>query len=370
MASKVEILEPLISTEITRLFKIRHPIVLAGMNLSGAELASAVSNAGGLGVIGGVGYTPKMLRKEIQELKSLLRQPDLPFGVDLLIPAVGGTARATNYDYTGGHLPELIDIIIEEKATLFVCAVGVPPKWAVEKLHAAGIYVMNMCGHPKHALKSLESGADILCVQGGEGGGHTGEISTMVLIPQVVDLVKGRKSPMTGRQVPVIAAGGIFDGRGVAAALSLGAQAVWVGTRFVASMESKAPPRHVDAIIKSASDQTIRTTIYTGRPMRVLKDDYNSEWEEKRRLQMLELQAKGIIPALSEDTIEKNAKFRPLLLGQAIGGIKEQLPAGVILNQMVTQAAEILRTNSTYLVSSPHAKAAKPVFSVEQSAKL
>ena len=149
--------------------------------LSGAELAAAVSNAGGLGVIGGVGYTPKMLRREIHELKSLLRDPKLPFGVDLLIPQVGGSARKTNTDYTMGQLPELIDIIIEEKATLFVCAVGVPPQFAVDKLHAAGIYVMNMCGHPKHALKALQAGADLLSVQGGEGGGHTGEISTIVL---------------------------------------------------------------------------------------------------------------------------------------------------------------------------------------------
>ena len=132
-------------------------------------------------MIGGVGYTPKMLRKEIQELKSLLREPNLPFGVDLLIPQVGGNARKTNSDYTQGQLPELIDIIIQEKATLFVCAVGVPPKFAVDKLHAAGIYVMNMCGHPKHCIKALNSGCDIICAQGGEGGGHTGEISTLVL---------------------------------------------------------------------------------------------------------------------------------------------------------------------------------------------
>jgi NAD(P)H-dependent flavin oxidoreductase YrpB (nitropropane dioxygenase family) len=116
-------------------------------------------------VIGGVGYTPKMLRKEIAELKSMLRDPSLPFGVDLLIPQVGGNARKTNHDYTGGHLPELIDIIIESGAKLFVCAVGVPPKWAVEKLHANKIIVQNMCGHPKHAMKALEQGVDLLAVQ-------------------------------------------------------------------------------------------------------------------------------------------------------------------------------------------------------------
>lgn len=367
----VEQLDQMISTEITRMFKIRHPIVLAGMNLSGAELAAAISNHGGLGVIGGVGYSPKMLRREIQELKALLRDPSLPFGVDLLIPQVGGSARKTNTDYTQGQLPELIDIIIEEKATLFVCAVGVTPAWAVEKLHKAGIYIQNMIGHPKHCLKALESGADILCVQGGEGGGHTGEISTLVLIPQCIDIVKGRKSPLTGKQVPIIAAGGIYDGRGVAASLAMGAQAVWVGTRFVASFESKAPKRHVDAIIKSGSDQTIRTTIYTGRPMRVIKDDYNTTWEEKRRAEMNELQSKGVIPAQSEDFIAKNPRNIPMLVGQAIGGIQDQLPAAVILNNMVTEAAGLLRSNAGYLVgSAPTAKAGKPAFSAQQSAKL
>jgi NAD(P)H-dependent flavin oxidoreductase YrpB (nitropropane dioxygenase family) len=351
-SAKVPQLEQLISTEITSLFNIRHPVVLAGMNLSGAELAAAVSNAGGLGVIGGVGYSPKMLRREIAELKTLLRDPSLPFGVDLLIPQVGGSARKTNTDYTGGQLPELIDIIIEEGAKLFVCAVGIPPKFAVDKLHKHGIPVMNMCGHPKHALKALDSGADLLCVQGGEGGGHTGEISTMVLIPQVVDLVQGRKSPLTGKQVSVLAAGGIFDGRGLAAALSLGAQGVWVGTRFVASFESKAPPRHVDAIIKHSSDQTIRTTIYTGRPMRVLKDKYNAEWEELRRNEMLDLQSKGVIPVMNEDAIVNNPEYRPLLLGQAIGGVHEQLPAAEIVNRMVTDAVRIMKTSASYLGST------------------
>merc|ERR1712054_359990 len=127
-----------IRTPITEMFGIKHPVLLAGMNVAaGPKLAAAVTNAGGLGVIGGVGYTPDMLREQIAELKEHLDDKNAPFGVDLLLPQVGGSARKTNYDYTDGHLPELVDIIIEEKASLFVSAVGVPPKWAVEKLHAA-----------------------------------------------------------------------------------------------------------------------------------------------------------------------------------------------------------------------------------------
>merc|ERR1712187_828410 len=112
---------------------------------------------------------------------------------------------------------------------------------AVDKLPAAGIPVMNMIGHPKHVAKALAAGVDIICAQGGEGGGHTGEVATSILIPMVVDLVQGKTSPLTGKQVPVVAAGGIYDARGLAMALSLGADGVWVGTRFVASVEGGAP---------------------------------------------------------------------------------------------------------------------------------
>eukprot|EP01052_Picozoa_sp_SAG31_P056444 SAG31_NODE_16168_length_720_cov_1.109501_1_plen_145_part_10 len=124
----------------------------------------------GIGVIGGVGYTKEFLRTQIKEIKAGLVDKDLPWGVDLLLPQVGGSARKTNYDYTKGELPELIDIIIEEGAKIFVSAVGVPPRFAVDKLHNAGIPVMNMIGAPKHVKKALAAGVDIICAQGGEGG--------------------------------------------------------------------------------------------------------------------------------------------------------------------------------------------------------
>merc|ERR1719482_31113 len=146
-------------------------------------------------------------------LKDDLVDKNAPFGVDLLIPQIGGGARKTNKDYTGGQLPALVDIIIEEKAALFICAVGVPPKWAVEKFHAAKIPVMNMVGAPKHVDYALAQGVDIICAQGGEGGGHTGEVATSVLVPAVADLCKGKPSPLTGKPIIVCAAGGISDSR-------------------------------------------------------------------------------------------------------------------------------------------------------------
>ncbi|KAL6173099.1 hypothetical protein ACJQWK_00666 [Exserohilum turcicum] len=138
--------------------------MLAGMNVAaGPRLAAAVTNAGGLGVIGGVGYTPDMLREQIAELKEYLNDKSAPFGIDLLLPQVGGSARKTNYDYTKGKLNELVDIVIESGAKLFVSAVGVPPKAIVEKLHKAGVLYMNMIGHPKHIKKCLDIGVDIIC---------------------------------------------------------------------------------------------------------------------------------------------------------------------------------------------------------------
>jgi len=346
-----------ISTPLTKLFGIQHPILLAGMNVAaGPELAAAVTNAGGLGVIGGVGYTPDFLRQQIEAVKSALKDKNAPFGVDLLLPQVGGSARKTNYDYTEGKLPELIDIIINEKAKLFVSAVGVPPRWAVDRLHAAGIPVMNMIGAPKHVSKALEAGVDIICAQGGEGGGHTGDVATSVLIPKVVDLCRGAKSPLTGGPVYVVAAGGIFDGRGLAAALCWGAQAVWVGTRFVCAKEAGAPPRHQQAIIKADYHDTIRTLIFTGRPMRVLKNEYIMKWENERATEIRDLIAKGVIP-INKDIEERMNKgdapspkemaaVRPLLMGQCAGAIADVKPAREIVNEMVSDAIAVLRSNT------------------------
>lgn len=168
-----------------------------------------------------------------------------------------------SYDYTKGKLNELVDIIVDSGAKLFVSAVGVPPKAVVDRLHQNGILYMNMIGHPKHVKKCLDLGVDIICAQGGEGGGHTGDVPTTVLIPAVVNLCKGKTSPMTGQPVQVIAAGGIYNGQTVAAALMLGASAVWVGTRFILTDEAGAPKAHQEAVRTSGFDDNIRTIIFT-----------------------------------------------------------------------------------------------------------
>ncbi|KAB8233303.1 hypothetical protein ETB97_004669 [Aspergillus alliaceus] len=341
-----------IRTTLTDLLKINHPVLLAGMNVAaGPKLAAAVTNAGGLGVIGGLGYTPEMLREQIAELKSYLIDKNAPFGVDLLLPQVGGNARKTNYDYTKGKLNELIDIIIECKTSLFVSAVGVPPKAVVDKLHGAGILCMNMIGHPKHVQKALDVGVDIICAQGGEGGGHTGDVPTSVLIPTVAKLCQGKKSPLTGKPVQVVAAGGLYNGNSVAAALMLGASGVWIGTRFILSDEAGAPVAHQEAVRTAGFEDNVRTIIFTGRPLRVRTNPYIKNWEENRQDEIKQLTSKGIIPVehdlenmpddVDDETLD-NA--RPYLMGKVAAVVTEKKPAKAIVDEIVNDAAELLQS--------------------------
>merc|ERR1712187_842421 len=221
-------------------------------------------------------------------------------------------------------------------------------------LHEAGIAVMNMCGAPRHAIKATELGVDIICAQGGEGGGHTGEIPTSMLIPAVVDVVKGKISPFTGEQVQVVAAGGIADGRGLAMALSLGASAAWVGTRFICAEEAGAPPRHQKAVLAAGFTDTMRTIIYTGRPLRVIKNDYAKEWATKPN-EITELTSKGIIPIEHDFKTRENigpmdiVKASPLLSGQVAGLVTEVVPAKDIIDEMMTGAMDMISLNASRL---------------------
>ncbi|KAI1768063.1 2-nitropropane dioxygenase [Hypoxylon sp. FL1150] len=339
-----------ITTPLTKLLGIQHPIVLAGMaRASGGLLAAAVSNAGGIGVIGGFQYTPDQLRAIIAELKANLASPDLPFGIDLALPQIGGGARATNHDYTGGKLAELIDITIASGARLFVSAVGVPPRDVLEKLHAAGILVMNMVGHPRHAVKALDLGVDMVCAQGGEGGGHTGDVAASVLVPAVADVARRYRPKMLGGSTAlVLAAGGISDGRSLAAALMQGAAGVWVGTRFVASVEAASSDAHKEAVVSCGYDDTQRTLVLTGRPLRMRTNAYISRWHAQPQ-RIAELCERGIVP-MEHDLDEgvEDVDF-PHLMGQVAGSIRKIQPAAEIVKEMVDGAVDMLRLGNTYL---------------------
>src|SRR5690242_7677657 len=263
-----------------------------------------------------------------------------------------------SYDYTKGKLDQLIDVVIASGAKLFVSAVGVPPRHVVERLHKAGILYMNMIGHPKHVKKCLELGVDIICAQGGEGGGHTGDVPTTVLIPAVVELCRGKTSPMTGKPVQVVAAGGIYNGQTVAAALMLGASAVWVGTRFILTDEAGAPKAHQEAVRTAGHDDNIRTIIFTGRPLRVRANSYILNWEENRQNEIKELTGKGVIPVeydleklgddLDDDTMD-NA--RPFLMGKAAAVVNEKKNAREIVDEFVNDAVKWLQTTNGFIVS-------------------
>jgi len=377
-----------LSTPLTKMFGIKHPVLLAGMaGAAGPELAAAVTNAGGLGNVGGVGFTPDALRRTIKMLKDDLVDKNAPFGVDLLLPQVGEGARKTNKDYTGGELPALIDIIIDEKAALFICAVGVPPKWAVDKLHSAGIPVMNMIGAVKHVAKALEAGVDLICAQGGEGGGHTGDIPTSILLPGVVAAVAGKTSPLTGEPVQVVGAGGIADGRGLAMALACGCTGVWVGTRFIACDEAGAGPFHKKRVVSADYSDTIRTTMYSGRPMRVFRTPYNVEMETSRRHIIKQMESMGIPAWIADMDADKLEGANPasvgtlnlsevrtqeeikngvelsshekhsrgvFLTGQVAGAITDIKPAQAIIDDMVSMAAEQIRSLTNF--TAPVAK--------------
>jgi len=273
-----------------------------------------------------------------------------------------GFPSPRSYDYTKGKLDELVDIIIESKAKLFVSAVGVPPKHVVDRIHAAGIVYMNMVGHPKHVQKCLDLGADAICAQGGEGGGHTGDVPTTVLIPACVALCRKARSPLTGGPVQVVAAGGIHNGPLLAASLMMGASAVWVGTRFVLTDEAGAPEAHKEAVRTAGFDDTVRTIIFTGRPLRVRKNAYIENWETARQAEIKELTGKGVIPAEhdlekymneggedgkegdghGDDLDDKLDQFRPWLMGKCAAVVNEQKSAKAVVDEFVEEAVACL----------------------------
>jgi len=241
-----------------------------------------------------------------------------------------------------------------------------------------------MIGAVKHVNKALETGVDIICAQGGEGGGHTGEIATSILLPKVVDACRGKTSPLTGEPIIIVGAGGIFDGRGLASALSVGCSGVWVGTRFICADEAGAGPLHQKRVLEAGYDETMRTIIYTGRPCRVLKTPYAVDFEENRQDVIKQSQEVGLPAWIFDADPEKMEGANPssvgtlqlsekrtleekkngvelskheehlrgvFLSGQCAGAITEVKPAKAIIDEMVAMAADQLRTASTFAAS-------------------
>lgn len=312
-------------TPLCDLLGVKHPIMLAGMGgVSYAELVAAVSNAGGYGVLGMAGRTPEFIRDEMRKVKGLT---DKPFGVDLLAASPESLTAS-------------VEIIIEEGASSFVAGLGVPMP-IMEKLKKAGLKVMVVCGAVKHAVKAEQAGCDAVICQGGEGGGHTGLVGTMPLVAQAVEAVK----------IPVVAAGGLYDGRGLAAALTLGATGVWMGTRFIASQEAHAGDLYREAVLEAADEDTIRTRSYSGKPMRVKKNPYVEEWETRpQEIQPFPMQAMlstraGVMGGIGGQLEGLDPEKSCFAMGQSAGGIHEVLPAAQIVANLIKEAeAAIDRT--------------------------
>ena len=213
---------------------------------------------------------------------------------------------------------------------------------------------MNMVGAPKHAEKALKAGVDIVCAQGGEGGGHTGDIANSILIPAVCDVAKRYKSPLTGEPALVVAAGGIYDGRSLASSLMQGAVGVWVGTRFVAATESGASRLHKEAVVSADFTDTLRTLTVSGRPLRVRMNDWVAKWEAQPS-KVKELTDKGIVP-MAYDIEKDNEVDMPFLMGQVAAIIKDVKPAKEIVEDMVAEAVTMLKLGQSFMDAAPRSK--------------
>ena len=370
---------PVLRTKICDLLNIEYPILSAGMGPSligektGApvELVVAVSEAGGLGVLGASGYTVDELREAIREIKRLTGKP---FGVDLLLPSqivsagdrviegpktmplaeIVKTLPEAHYKWMMKTkeemgLPDIegdikldgttmlphasIDVCIEEKVPLFCAGLG-NPGFMVEKARAVGMKVLGISGNTKNARRIAESGADLVVAQGHEGGGHTGRIGSAALWPQAVD---------AAAPTPVLGAGGIGDGRGIAAALALGCQGAWIGTRFLATREGGALDIQKQAIVKATDEDTRRSYLYTGKTSRATYNRFHDAWEASG-LDPLPFPIQVMFSSGMVQMFEKaglNDYVGPFA-GQISGMITEIEPAAKVLEDMVRETVDVL----------------------------
>jgi enoyl-[acyl-carrier protein] reductase II len=322
----------MLHTPICEYFGIKYPILLAGMGgVAMHKLVAAVSNAGGLGVIGAASLSPSELRSEIRKTRELT---DKPFAVDLLAPIA---------DMMRPHMP----VLLEEKIKIFVAGLAVPAEF-VETMHDHGMKIVVMCGKVHHGVKSQDAGADVVVAQGTEAGGHTGEIGMLSLVPQMIDAVR----------LPVLAAGGIADGRQVAAALTVGAQGVVIGTRFIATPEAQAAPGYREAIVKAHEDSTLRTKAYTGKTCRVIRTPYAMEWEKDPAKikpfpeQAMISQRNGVMNYTGvRGDVDPERTFMPT--GQGAGLIREIKPAAEVFADLLRETEAALNKAQQLITGDP-----------------
>lgn len=377
-----------LKSRICEMLGIQYPILLAGMGgASVPRLAAAVSNAGGLGVLGAAACSPDQLREWIKEVRSLT---DKPFGVDTLLPA--SVRRGSKPQSGGGNIDPMemlgeykdfardfmdkeglesvgrssiiadmapskggrnspqvfskeffeaqMNVVVEEKVPVYAAGLGNPGPW-MDQLHANGTKVMAVVGAVKHAVQVVSSGIDLIVAQGHDGGGHNSPIGTMALIPQVVDAVAGR--------IPVLGAGGISDGRGIAAAFMLGAEGAWIGTTFLATDEAGIEDYQKDVIAESGDGDTMVSRSVTGKPARVIRNKWSQAWiDEKKEPLPMPFQSIVAGPVLASAMASKRKDIAPGFAGQGMGLIKKVRPAAEVMKDLVADAEKALTGASQY----------------------
>jgi enoyl-[acyl-carrier protein] reductase II len=317
-------------TPICERLGITYPVFQAGMGwVARGELAAAVSAAGGLGVIGaGSTSTPQELRDEIRLVRS---RTDKPFGVDILF----ATVRASGSEvvrYTEA-VEAMVEVVLEERVPVLISGLG-SPKAVVPEAHKRGIFVMSVVGAVRHAVKAVGDGVDAVIASGCDGGGHVGQIGTAVLIPAVVDAV----------DVPVLAGGGLADGRGLLAALAFGAQGVWMGTRFIATEEALAHENYKAKIVAIPETGTVVTRAHSGKPCRLIRNAFTASWEGREQaIEPYPLQALHVGHAASERGRRQGDTDNGVLpAGQSVGLIREIKSAREVVSDIVAEAAAVL----------------------------
>ncbi|MBI4308585.1 MAG: nitronate monooxygenase [Chloroflexi bacterium] len=362
---------PVLRTRLCELLGIEYPIVQAGMGgrtawvfATNPELVAAVSNAGGLGVLGAAGMDPPVIHDDIVRIKKLTSKP---FGVDLLLPGgegaiSGATVQEAQLDPKlvtfveqlrerfdlplGGAPPgerrhlfpetirEQLRVVFEDRVPVFVSGLGDPGPWAREA-HKRGMVVMSLVGNVKAAKRVAQSGVDVIVAQGYDAGGHTGRVGTFSLVPQVVDAVA---------PIPVMAAGGIADGRGVVAALALGAVGAWVGTRFLATREAGIRDYHKQRIVQAGDEDTRITRIYSGKTMRALANPVIEAWE-KSGMPTMPMPLQGTLMDRFTASAVAAQRFDLVVqpAGQGAGLVRELMSAREVVEEMVSEAVAILQ---------------------------
>lgn len=356
-------------TRLTDLFGIKYPIFAFSYM---SPVVAAVTRAGGFGVLGAVRFTPEELENELKWLDDQLNGK--PYGVDVVIPVSTAAAGMGDEEDLAVRLREMIpkghreyvdqlldkygvppaqpdavpnrdllgwvestarsqvEVALQHKVSLVVSALGPPPADVVETLHAKGVKVGALVGSAHHAKAQVENGADIIIASGTEAGGHTGDVATMVLVPEVVDAV----------DVPVLAAGGIGSGRQVAAALALGAEGVWTGSVWLSTEEAEVAPTLREELLKATSRDTIRSRAMTGKPARLLRTRWVEEWESKDSPGPLPMPLQYMLNAQAQARMGQNQN-RDLIVfpvGQIVGSFNKVRTVQEVIASMVSEYEE------------------------------